>query len=65
MSDQMNCVVACIEPVSSLGPWEMGPTSPEGRPTGPLPARAIAAEILVRPGVPMVESSTSGETDPA
>jgi transposase len=40
------------------------PTNTAGRRTGPRLATAVMAEILVRLGVPMVESSASGETDP-
>jgi transposase len=40
------------------------PTNTAGRQTGPRPASAIVAEILVRLGVPMVQSNASGETDP-
>jgi transposase len=40
------------------------PSNTAGRHTGPRPASAIVAEILVRLGVPMVQSSASGETDP-
>jgi hypothetical protein len=40
------------------------PTNTAGRRTGPRLPSAIVAEILVRLGVPMVQSSASGETDP-
>ena len=40
------------------------PPSSVGRRTGPRPLSAILPEVLLRLGVTMVESSTSGETDP-
>jgi transposase len=40
------------------------PPSSSGRRTGPRPLSAILPEVLLRLGVTMVESSTSGETDP-
>jgi transposase len=41
------------------------PPSLNGRRNGPRPLSAILPEVLLRLGVPMVESSASGETDPA
>ena len=40
------------------------PTNSNGRRSGPRPLSAILPEVLQRLGVSMVESSTSGETDP-
>lgn len=40
------------------------PPVSNGRRTGPRPLGAILPEVLLRLGVRMVESSTSGETDP-
>jgi transposase len=41
------------------------PSISSGRRTGPRPLSAILPEVLLRMGVTMVESSASGETDPA
>ena len=52
-------------PRTAAGPRRVAPPpSSAGRATGPRLASAIVLEILVRLGVPMVESSASGETDP-
>jgi hypothetical protein len=40
------------------------PTSSNGRRTGPRPLSAIRPEVFLRPGVRMIGSSASGETDP-
>jgi transposase len=51
-------------PVAARAAAAARPPSSAGRRTGPRPASAIVAEILLRLGVPMVQSSASGETDP-
>ena len=40
------------------------PPNSAGRRTGPRPLSAISPELLLRLGVTMVESKSSGETDP-
>jgi transposase len=42
----------------------VGPPKSIGRPRGPRPLSAILPEVLLRLGVPMVQSSASGEADP-